>query len=44
MNSTFLLGPEALLAPQPLDQTDLDEQLLLILKSGGGRIHEVASD
>jgi hypothetical protein len=28
--------------PQPLDQTDLDEWLLLILKGGGGMIREVA--
>jgi hypothetical protein len=27
-----------------LDQTNLDEQLLLILKGGGGIIHEVAPD
>jgi hypothetical protein len=26
--------------PQPLDQTDLNEQLILILKGGGRWIHE----
>jgi hypothetical protein len=27
-----------------LDQTDLDERLLLILKGGGDMVHEVATD
>jgi hypothetical protein len=28
----------------PSDQTDLDQQLLFILKDGGGMIHETQSD
>jgi hypothetical protein len=31
-------------APQPSDQTDLDERLLLIIKGDRGMIHEVAPD
>jgi len=31
-------------APQPLDQTDLDRWPRLLLKGGGGRIHEVETD
>jgi hypothetical protein len=31
-------------APQPSDQTDLNERLLFVLKGNGGRIHELTSD